>query len=1340
MSHSYSRPSVAWRRLLMLAFTTLVSLAAARVTTAQTVDVVELSDDGTTVVLRFDIDWRLPLAQAVDSVDADAWSYNEVEAVTRGVTRVSELIELVQLEMPVVSVVSRSFDEMPVPVAGDGPGYAVSDAWAEGLGWRRKRPVVGLTVQLARLDYAEGVVRRLNSITVAVERTGDPGRISAAKSSEGGTNPHLAVDRSALADGQILKMRLTEEGVYRIDRGFMQAAGLNPDAIDPANVRVFGNGGAPLPALNSAFRYADLVENPVVRTGGGDGRFDQGDAVVFYGAAPRGWRLDGTTWKHYVHPGSNYNVYFLKIDASTGLTAVVQPAPPAGSDPVRTTTRGRFVLDVEEQVWSREHGSGTDWVSNQIRGGSSRTFLENLIPPGFMGGPVDFDTRFAIASNPRATVAFESNGAVLAQRTSPRSTFEDSALPTATPTTLAFQHSFTAQNGIDLDMRLIDTDNEPQAALDYVRLFYDQALTAENGYLRFATVPGATGTQTYRLNGFQSAPTVLDVTEPDRIRRLKVLPTGSDWSIRISGDDLSTGPRELVAFTNAALKQVPSDQSASIPNQNVHGTNVFPDFVIVAPSEFMSAAERLADHRRSEGMTVQVESIEAIYNEFSGGLPDMRAVRDFLKLLYDRATSDGTMLRYALLLGDGHYDFRNLSSRQGSLENWIFPFEPDESMFTDGTYTSDDYFGLLDDSEGEWVYTSFTAVSSERMDIGVGRFPVQTAAEADMVVDKVIRYDNPETFGAWRARYTFVADDDLTGLSGQQNDRDLHLANVDQVAELLQEDLYPRINQNKIYGQNYERQFLNGFKLPGAKRDILNALESGTLVFNYSGHGGPDGLAQEEIFTLEDAAALTNGDRLPIFVTATCSFGWWDLEESQSGAEVALLNPNGGAVALMTTVRLVYTSGDTTSLNAGLNRALNIQMFRTDEDGLPRRLGDIMLDTKNTNVGLQGNSRKFNLLGDPSMRIGLAPRTASIESLSGVELETTTGQMRALDRVTIDGAIRDAQGNIAADFNGDVKLTVFDAERRVPKDYAYWSSKTFFTMREDLIWRGSVRATAGRFTAEFVVPKDISYSDEPGRISVYAADNAVHALGFTENFNVGGTSANPPNDALGPEISLFLNDTTFVSGSSVPADPELIVKLFDDSGINTVGAGVGHEMLLVVDNDQASAVDIASAFEAEQNSFRRGEVRWRLDDLDAGAHSISVRAWDVLNNSNEASLEFFISDDEVLGLANVYNYPNPMSRETRFVFDHNQPAGTPARVQIRIFTLNGRPIRTIQTDEALPDGVLPSGPVQVHWDGRDDDLDRPATGIYLYQVRVEVDRPGGGSRVSEHIEKLAYIR
>jgi hypothetical protein len=282
--------------------------------------------------------------------------------------------------------------------------------------------------------------------------------------------------------------------------------------------------------------------------------------------------------------------------------------------------------------------------------------------------------------------------------------------------------------------------------------------------------------------------------------------------------------------------------------------------------------------------------------------------------------------------------------------------------------------------------------------------------------------------------------------------------------------------------------------------------------------------------------------------------------------------------------------------------------------------------------------------------------------------------------------------------------------------------------------------TSGSFTATFVVPKDISYSNAAGRISAYATESGAHALGYTEQFLVGGTTSTPPNDIAGPEIRLFLNDTTFATGGFVPHQPELIVKLFDESGINTVGAGVGHEMLVVIDGDESSAVDLSASFESAEGSYQKGEVRYRLPELEPGPGELSVRAWDVLNNSGSAELQYFVSGEEDLAIRNVYNYPNPMSSLTRFIFEHNQLPGTLADVQIRVYTLNGRLVRTIQNEEALPSGVLGAGPIRVDWDGRDDDFDRLGSGVYLYKVRVQTEAPDGSRQVAEKIERLALIR
>jgi len=1310
-------------------------------TASAQLQIAELSRDGDQITLEYSFDWDTSLREFVDSSSVQSWDYPRIDALTGGLLFVSHTLELSSYALPGVRIVSQDFDEVQVDVTAvlDEDIESRPEVWAAGLGLQRKQPHVNIVALSHRLDRSTSTLRRVRRMVVVISLGRDEGPFAGELLANKEAQANSRVVESALSSGQIFRVSITSAGVYRIDRALLQSLGLTPDTIDPSSVQVYGNGGRPLEALAGTNRIDDLFELPVERSGAGDGRFDSADFVLFYASKPSGWGYEDGSFEHFVHPFSNDNAVFLKI-GSTGRDINESPAPGASSAPIFTSTEGRHFVDLEEFLWSREHGSGHDWMSRTIPAGGQRSIYSDLTLPGMMAGTIQFDARVAIASNPRATVAMISDGVVLGQRTAPNPTQKGSEFNSASVTTFSFLQPVTGGQSLNLTMQLLNQSNDPEAALDWVRITYEQNLVASEDLLQFSTRPNQTSEQRFQLDGFNSEPRVWDVTGGLTHHAYQTQASSGDYIIHVPVIDGGSQPRDIIAFAEDAILSLESGQIRPVLNQNLHGLSNFPDFVIVTNEEFLNAANRLAAHRTSDGLDVVVVTQEQVFNEFSGGVPDVRAIRDYMKFLYDRGGTNAQRPDYLLLFGDGHYDYRRLSGFQNPLGNWIFPFETEATTTTPASYTSDDYFGLLDDDEGMWPFISIFSESEERLDIGIGRFPVQSASEAELMVDKVIAYDDPSTYGSWRTNYMAIADDGPTGLAGTEQQDDLHLTNIDQVTELITDQVYPQINMQKIYGETYDRVFLNGFRQPDARKAILDGIDRGVLIFNYSGHGGPNGLAQEAIFTRDDAGQLTNGDMLPIVITATCSFGWWDLEDEQSGAEVMLLNPNGGAIALFTAVRLAYTSSSPTSLNAGLNRALNEKLFAPDAGGLPKRLGDVLRETKNTNVGLQGNSRKFNLLGDPSMRIGIPPRPASVDLLKDVSLSSNTGQMKALDRVTIDGSIKTSTGVTDVNFNGTVSVAVFDAERQVPLLVKRFSPKPYFRQREDLLWRGDVKATAGQFRAEFVVPKDISYSDEPGRIAVYAQNNTYHATGFSENFLVGGTSDNPPDDAAGPDIRLFLNDSTFVDGGAVDGDPELIVKLFDESGINTVGTGVGHEMLLSLDEEDQSAVDIGSAFVAEENSFQRGEIRWNLSDLEAGSHSLSVRAWDVLNNSNTAELSFSVANDEVLNVTNVYNYPNPMNRETRFIFEHNQPPGTEAEVQIRIYTLSGRPIRTIHSDEALPEGVLGSGPLQVYWDGKDDDLDRPATGVYLYRIKVAVENQNGERQVSEHVEKLAIIR
>ncbi len=1099
--------------------------------------------------------------------------------------------------------------------------------------------------------------------------------------------------------------------------------------------------------MAGAERPVDLEETAVYAIGGGDGSFDAGDAVFFYAEGPRGWYYDQTeeAWRHYVHPFSMTTHAFLQIGAEGGLKVVEEQAhSPAGAVPIDRFTAHTFIEnDLVNLGQSDNAGSGYDWLGELVDEEFRSQEIISVTLPGMTPGTARYRSRIVARSNPAATLAFVSNGVTIAQKQMPVVfTGANSADSwSARDAEIAFEQTVSAGEQLSLELTLTGGNADSKGWLDWLEVHYPRSFEATDGYLSF-TLPSLSSTRALRLRDFETQPIVWDVTDRRRIKKLPVRPDGDGFELVLRPE--FGIPTRLIAFTPASSVIRIPDPGSAVDNQDLHGNERNPEFVIITPSIFLAQATELARHRESEGLSVRVVDIEHIYNEFSGGTPDMRAVRDYLKFLYDREAIDGRpTLRYALLFGDGHFDFRGISEDEQSplSPNWIFPFETPETLYRQASYTSDDYFGLLDDHEGTWDWPGYAGRTSEVVDIGIGRFPVQTVEDAETVVRKIFSYESPTSSGRWRTRYTFAADD---GPAGSRNDRDLHTQNADIVARQVKE-AFPQITQKKVYAISYPVETtVVGRRIPTAKQDLLSAIREGTLLWNYSGHGGWEGLADERLFTIEDIEGLDNKDKLTVFITATCSFGAFDRAREQSGAELLLTHEGGGAVALMTTVRLVVTWDNPNAYNLGLNLELNRHLLARDENGLPLRLGDVMRLTKSSAVGMQGNNRKFNLLGDPSMRLALPRARVDVERINGKDPAVAAVPLRALDRVTIDGVIRRPDGSRDAAFDGVVDVSVFDAARTVdiPEEDRRHLPGGGYSIQNDLIYRGKVTAQAGSFTSSFVVPRDISYSNAQGRISLYAESAQYDGLGAFANVTVGGTSDQPLDDREGPEIALFLNDTTFVSGGTTNEEPVLIARLFDDSGINTVGTGVGHELLLVVDEAQDKAIEISDRFEAELDSYQNGRVSYQLPMLEEGFHTLSVRAWDVLNNSTTKDLEFFVAPERDLVIRNLYTYPNPTraGSETRFVFEHNQPPGTPAEIQIRIYSLDGRVIRQMDSFETLPEGTLSNASIQIPFNGRDQDLDLLSSGIYLYKVRIELPEAVGNDGIVEQIGKLAVIR
>ena len=1278
-----------------------------------------IDEDARSVTVEVTTDWPTSLADAYAASGGDLERL--VLAAVEGRAVVSHVVELGAFAAPSVEVLSLDAVDVPLVAAAavelaDLSGPVVEVA---GVGEQRKQIVGSLTVRTLRV--ADGRLQRVRRVVARVTRPAVRARLAA-----GDDNPHLAVGRSVLADGTWYRIPISEAGVYRIDEAYLRdSLGIASPTL--ARVAVYGNGGRILPALNSAPRPADLLEVPSQILG---------DALYVYAEEPSWWDWveEGgeSYWAHDISPFSTETAYFLRVDAEAPQR-VGAGAFPGWSDALpQATVETRRFHEVDLVNYERDQsGSGLDWLGEELRR-DARTFLGEAVPAGFVSGQtVRYRTRVAARANPGVTVSVSAGGQTLASlRPRPVSLSGSSAGALINGAEERFERA--GATDLAVSYRYSGGNAEPLVWLDWVEAVFAVDPTAEGGVLRFPTPGGVTGRLEFALAGFASAPQVWDVTEPGAVRALGVQPRGDRWVLQL---DVADGPRELVAFEagGAAVRQ--PVRGRAVANQNLHGLTGSPDYVVVSHPTFAGVARQLADRRRDrDGLAPLVVTTEQVYNEFASGVSDMRAVRDFMKFLYDRAPQ-GQEPGYLLLFGDGHYDFRGIKT---DVPNYVPAYESENMFDRTRSFTSDDYFGLLGDDEGIWPYVSESSTVGGRVDLAIGRIPARTVEDAARVVRKIVEYESPETRGEWRTRFTFVADDQYPN----DFDRDLHVQNADVTARTVVAE-EPSATIQKIYAPSYPLdRGVRGDRRPRVNEAIEKAINEGTLVWNYSGHGGPDALGDEKYVDERLLNALDNAGRYPVFVTATCSFGKFDIADDQSLAEQFLLAPDKGGVAMLTTVRLVYTSTSQTSLNLGLNIELTDQMLRREPDGRPARIGDALFRTKNTTVGAQHNNRKFNLLGDPAMRLGLPVRDVAIDA---------PAEITAFEEATLAGRVLTPEGALDAGFSGEVTVTVYDAARTVdlPADAccslgdSNGDRRSDYEVQTDRIFSGRARVEGGRFTASFLVPQDISYSGDSARVAAYvngmAGGTSLDGYGESEATRVSEQAGVRPDDDDGPTVRLFLNDTTFVSGASVAPGATLIARLRDASGINTVGAGVGHTLLLTIDGDAENAIDVGSAYQGDVGTYRSGEVRFALPELAPGPHTLTLTAWDAVNNASTAELAFVMEEGEALAVRSVLPYPNPTAGPTRFVFEHNR-VGARARVQLRIYTIAGRPIRTIGPDEALPGGVLTSASVQIPWDGLDDDADRLASGVYLFRLRLEIPGDDGGTEVAERVERLAIIR
>jgi hypothetical protein len=1096
---------------------------------------------------------------------------------------------------------------------------------------------------------------------------------------------------SVLASGNWHKIAVQQDGVYKISYSNLSDLGINTSNLSCSDIRIFGNGGGMLPKLNSDFRHDGLQENAIkVVDNNSNGIFESGDYILFYGQSPDRWNYNETDsrYHHQKNLFSRKTYYFITTDLAGG-----------GKRIVSTNTQNFDVSVTEFDDYAFHEQDLENFIKSGAQWYGEKFDLTNLYNFSFSFPNLVQSTPIYIKTTVAARSFTSSSFSVNTNSTNIQSISVAKVNPYYTEDYAKLSSNFTTFNSSSSNINLAVSYNPSQNTsvgwLNYIELNVRRQLKMSGNQMLFRDMQSIEDSinAKFIISNTTSNIKIWDVTNPIDIKERVSSFASNQMSFIASTDSL----KEYVAFNGNSYYS--PELIGKINNQNLHGSEVDVEYVIVSHPNFLLAANELAQyHEQKDDIKTIVVTPQEIYNEFSSGSQDITAIRDFLRMFYKTPNND---LKYLLLFGDASYD---PLSRISSNTNFVPSFQSNNSVSPTQSYVTDDYFGLLDDTEGNFA--------NDLVDIGIGRFPVQTLTEANDMVDKVKNYNGKMAIGDWRNKVTFIADD------GDADDGNTHMWQADSLANII-DDNYKNINIKKIYLDAFTQESTpGGPRSPDAQKAITESVEKGTLLINYSGHGGELGWTKERILEVGQIKKWENENNLPLFVTATCEFSRFDDPDRTSAGEYAFLNKNGGAIALLSTTRLVYASP-----NYFLNKQFVKVLFEKENGELPR-LGDLFRQTKVAS-GTALNNRNFTLLGDPALCLAYPDLNVSTTAISDT--------ISALGEVTISGQIENENRTLAANFNGFVFPTVYDKQEILNTLGQESSTPMPYRSQNNILYKGKASVTNGNFSFSFVVPKDIAYNFGSGRISYYAVsnDSLTDASGFDSSFTIGGTSTNITADFDGPEIELFINNEQFISGGMTNEDPLLFALLHDFSGINTVGNGIGHDIVAVLDDETNQSISLNDYYSADTDSYKSGRVSYPFYDLEKGHHTLRLKVWDVFNNSAEKEIDFYVTDANDFTLSDLFNYPNPFKDNTKFYFQHNR-AGELLDIELRIFDLSGRIVASIK--ENIFDDGYRIGPI--NWNGTTNSGEKLGAGIYVYRFHV---KSADGSLESK-AEKLIILR
>ncbi len=1076
---------------------------------------------------------------------------------------------------------------------------------------------------------------------------------------------HSYAERSVLADGHWVKIRVSESGVCRMSFSELRSAGL-----EPSQVRVFGYGGAQKEQDFSKPNIDDLPQVPV---------YVGEDYILFYVQGPISWTYNGSRFAHTRNTYSDFGYYLLSDDAGDML--LFPEAEAVSGSPTDVTYYSYYQVQDEDSVNLIDRtgvsGGGRTFYGEQFAAGQTRTFT--------------FSTPYANGDNSSVYIDMAANAATTSTvKAKLNNTSSKSIYISSIPDHYTFGVAGTiSMNGASeeqnqrVTMQFVNSNASALAWLNYIEITTPSELVMTGSYMGIRSLVNRNTTNPVRflLRNTTASTQIWDVTNLAAIQRMPT--TMVDDQLAWVGTQ-ADGVHEYIAVNTDGTKFVQAEVVGEVKNQNLHALSNI-DYIIICPEGYEDVSEDLAKaHEAKQAITYAIVTDQQVYNEFSSGTPDATAYRWLMKMLYDRAKNGiGQQPRWLLLMGHGTFDNRKLLRNSGT--SLLLTYQSKNSVNEIKAYATDDYFAYLDDNEG--------AIDTQgRMDIGVGRLPVESLDEARTTVDKLIQYIRNEQTGKWKNQLVYLADDGENGTHTETAEKSAELVrikNPDFIVHKIFLDAYPQ--EVNASGESY----------PLAKNRVLNLLKNGVLFFNYSGHGGYNAITNESILNLKDIAGMTNKNQA-FWLFATCNFAQCDAGK-RSAAETAVLNPKGGAIGILAATRTVYASQ-----NTNLNRSVCDTLFgHSDVFHYDMTLGEAISIGKNL-LGSDENKLAYVLLGDPCMRLNY-PTDYHVETLT--EMDT----LNALSVQHVEGRIIDEDLNTVSDFNGKVDITIYDKMQSIPtrdNDNVGGDPRVIaYNDYPNTIFSGATDVKDGLFNYTFMVPKDIRYNFDNGRIVYYAvtADSleTAEAVGHFEQFIIGGTGSTVAIDTIGPEMEIYLNSPAFRNGDKTYATPRFFANLYDKNGINTAGAGIGHDLMLIIDDDPKMIYSLNEYFTAANNSYQAGQVSYLMEELANGPHSLTFRAWDLLNNSTTKSLNFIVEAGLDPSIYNVTTYPNPVQQSgvVHLIVNYDQPDEL-IETEIYLYNTAGQMVYSHKQDN--PDAVsinLPSLGLN--------------TGVYIYSVKIQ---------------------